>query len=60
MVDPATLNTLADELLCESVLFHDQEAVIFEEVNGDLLVKEQYQQLRLNIYDLLDNALNKE
>lgn len=60
MLESPELNVLADKLLEAAVLETDQEAVVFEETNNGLEVRDEYQSLRNKIYDILDNELNGE
>jgi hypothetical protein len=59
-LDAPGLNTLADKLLETAVLYLNQEAVVFVETENGLEVKEEYQDLRNRIYDILDEEINGE
>lgn len=59
MHDAPELNTLADILLEKAVLYLDQDAVVYKETKNGLEVNDKYQELRNDIYDILDNNLNE-
>lgn len=60
VVDTTVLCTLTDELVEQSILTLDEDAVVFEETDNGLEVVDKYQELWCRTYDILDNELNGE